>query len=174
MLADLTVKDFLDKVACSDPVPGGGSIAALNGALASSLSTMVARLTVGKKGYEVSEEVMQHAQTITLRLLDEFMALIDKDSAAYNEVFACFKLPKTTDEEKAARSAAIQKATKQAALVPLEVARKALDMMSVIADVARLGNRNAVTDACVAMMSARTAVLGALLNVRINLGSLKD
>ena len=174
MLADLTVKDFLDKVACSDPVPGGGSIAALNGALASSLSTMVARLTVGKKGYEVSEEVMQHAQTITLRLLDEFMALIDKDSADYNEVFACFKLPKTTDEEKAARSAAIQKATKQAALVPLEVARKALDMMSVIADVARLGNRNAVTDACVAMMSARTAVLGALLNVRINLGSLKD
>ena len=174
MLADLTVKDFLDKVACSDPVPGGGSIAALNGALASSLSTMVARLTVGKKGYEVSEEVMQHAQTITLRLLDEFMALIDKDSAAYNEVFACFKLPNPTDEEKAARSAAIQKATKQAALVPLEVARKALDMMSVIADVARLGNRNAVTDACVAMMSARTAVLGALLNVRINLGSLKD
>ena len=79
-----------------------------------------------------------------------------------------------TDEEKAARSAAIQKATKQAALVPLEVARKALDMMSVIADVARLGNRNAVTDACVAMMAARSAVLGALLNVRINLGSLKD
>ena len=78
MLADLTVKDFLDKVACSDPVPGGGSIAALNGALASALSTMVARLTVGKKGYEASEEVMQHAQTITLRLLDEFIALIDK------------------------------------------------------------------------------------------------
>ena len=76
MLADLTVKDFLDKVACSDPVPGGGSIAALDGALASALSTMVARLTVGKKGYEASEEVMQHAQTITLRLLDEFIALI--------------------------------------------------------------------------------------------------
>lgn len=105
---------------------------------------------------------------------DLAIVLIDKDSAAYNEVFACFKLPKTTDEEKAVRSAAIQEATKQAALVPLEVARKALDMMSVIADVARLGNRNAVTDACVAMMSARSAVLGALLNVRINLGSLKD
>lgn len=174
MLADLTVKDFLDKVACSDPVPGGGSIAALNGALASALSTMVARLTVGKKGYEVSEELMQHAQTITLRLLDEFIALIDKDSEAYNEVFACFKLPKATDEEKVARSAAIQEATKNAALIPLEVARKALDMMTIIADVAHLGNRNAVTDACVAMMSARSAVLGALLNVRINLGSLKD
>ena len=174
MLADLTVKDFLDKVACSDPVPGGGSIAALSGALASALSTMVARLTVGKKGYEVSEELMKHAQTITLRLLDEFIALIDKDSEAYNEVFACFKLPKATDEEKVARSAAIQEATKNAALIPLEVARKALDMMTIIADVAHLGNRNAVTDACVAMMSARSAVLGALLNVRINLGSLKD
>lgn len=174
MLADLTVKDFLDKVACSDPVPGGGSIAALNGALAAALSTMVARLTVGKKGYEVSEELMLHAQTITVRLLNEFTALIDKDSEAYNEVFACFKLPKATDEEKAARSAAIQEATKRAALIPLEVARKALDMMAIIADVVHLGNRNAVTDACVAMMSARSAVLGALLNVRINLSSLKD
>ena len=174
MLADLTVKDFLDKVAGSDPVPGGGSIAALNGALASALATMVTRLTLGKKGYEVSEEVMQHAQTITIRLLDEFVALIDKDSEAYNAVFACFKLPKESDEEKAARSAAIQEATKHAALVPMEVARKALEIMPVIADIARLGNRNAITDACVAMMAARSSVLGALLNVRINLGSLKD
>lgn len=174
MLADLTVKDFLDKVSGNDPVPGGGSIAALNGALASALATMVAQLTIGKKGYEMSEEVMRHAQILTARLQKEFIGLVDKDSEAYNAVFACFKLPKATDEEKAARSVAIQEATKQAALVPMEVARKALDMMSVIADVARLGNRNAVTDACVAMMSARSAVLGALLNVRINLSSLKD
>lgn len=174
MLADLTVKDFLDKVAGNDPVPGGGSIAALGGALASALATMVTGLTIGKKGYEASEEVMQHAQTLTTRFQKEFIALIDKDSEAYDEVFACFKLPKATDEEKAARSAAIQEATKYAALVPMQVARNAYEMMSVIADVARLGNRNAVTDACVAMMSARTAVLGALLNVRINLGSIKD
>ena len=106
MLADLTVKDFLDKVAGNDPVPGGGSIAALGGALASALATMVTRLTIGKKGYEASEEVMQHAQTITTRFQKEFIALIDKDSEAYDEVFACFKLPKATDEEKAARSAA--------------------------------------------------------------------
>lgn len=174
MLADLTVKDFLNKVAANDPVPGGGSIAALNGALASALATMVTRLTLGKKGYEVSEEVMQHAQTITVRFLDEFVVLIDKDSEAYNEVFACFKLPKNSDEEKAARSAAIQEATKHAAMVPMEVAGKALEIMPVIADIARLGNQNAITDACVAMMAARSAVLGALLNVRINLGSLKD
>ena len=174
MLADLTVKDFLDKVAGNDPVPGGGSIAALGGALASALATMVTRLTIGKKGYEASEEVMQHAQTLTTRFQKEFIALIDKDSEAYDEVFACFKLPKATDEEKAARSAAIQEATKYAALVPMQVARNAYELISVIADVARLGNRNAVTDAWVAMMSARTAVLGALLNVRINLGSIKD
>ena len=83
-------------------------------------------------------------------------------------------LPKATDEEKAARSAAIQEATRHAALIPMEVARKALEVMPVIADIARLGNRNAITDACVAMMAARSAVLGALLNVRINLGVLKD
>ena len=164
MLADLTVKDFLDKVAGNDPVPGGGSIAALGGALASALATMVTRLTIGKKGYEASEEVMQHAQTLTTRFQKEFIALIDKDSEAYDEVFACFKLPKATNEEKAVRSA----------VIPMEVARKALEVMPVIADIARLGNRNAITDACVAMMAARSAVLGALLNVRINLGVLKD
>ena len=125
MLADLTVKDFLDKVAGNDPVPGGGSIAALGGALASALATMVTGLTIGKKGYEASEEVMQHAQTLTTRFQKEFIALIDKDSEAYDEVFACFKLPKATDEEKAARSAAIQEATRHAALIPMEVARKA-------------------------------------------------
>ena len=137
MLADLTVKDFLDKVAGNDPVPGGGSIAALGGALASALATMVTRLTIGKKGYEASEEVMQHAQTLTTRFQKEFVALIDKDSEAYDEVFACFKLPKATDEEKAARSAAIQEATRHAALIPMEVARKALEVMPVIADIAR-------------------------------------
>ena len=156
MLVDLTVKEFLNKVAGSDPVPGGGSIAALNGAIASALAAMVANLTIGKKGYELHEELMRHI------------------SEAYDKVFACFKMPKATDEEKAARSTAIQAATKFAALVPMQVARNAYELMTVIMDVARLGNRNAVTDACVAMMSARSAVLGALMNVRINLGSLKD
>ena len=174
MLVDLTVKNFLDKVAGSDPVPGGGSIAALNGALASALAAMVAHLTIGKKGYEDNEELMQQTAEVAIRWQQEFTTLIDKDSEAYDAVFACFKMPKSTDEEKAARSAAIQEATKHAALIPMEVARKAFEMMPVIANVARLGNRNAVTDACVAMMAARSAVLGALLNVRINLGSLRD
>ena len=164
MLVDLTVKEFLNKVAGSDPVPGGGSIAALNGAVASALAAMVANLTIGKKNYEEHEELMNHIASLALREKDVFIADIDRDSEAYDAVFACFKMPKATDEEKA----------KYAALVPMQVARNAYELMSVIADVARLGNRNAVTDACVAMMSARTAVLGALLNVRINLGSIKD
>lgn len=174
MLVDLTVKDFLNKVAGSEPVPGGGSIAALNGAIASALTAMVAHLTIGKKGYEPHEELMRHVAEVALQEKSTFVEDIDRDSEAYNSVFACFKMPKATDEEKAARSAAIQEATKYAALVPMQVARNAYELMIVIADVARLGNRNVVTDACVAMMSARSAVLGALMNVRINLGSLKD
>lgn len=174
MLVDLTVKEFLGKVAGSDPVPGGGSIAALNGAIASSLAAMVAGLTIGKKGYEEHEELMSYLCTVAQQQQLLFVADVDRDSEAYNRVFDCFKLPKSTDEEKAARSAAIQEATKQAALIPMQVARRAFELMGVIADVARLGNRNAVTDACVAMMAARSSVLGALMNVRINLGSLKD
>lgn len=174
MLADLTLKDFLDKVAGSDPAPGGGSIAALNGAIAAALAAMVAGLTIGKKGYEAHEELMQHIRRLACGQQSQFMADVDRDSEAYNRVFACFKLPKVTDDEKAARSAAIQEATREAAEIPMQVARNAYELMSIIADVAGLGNRNAITDACVAMMSARSAVLGALMNVRINLGSLKD
>lgn len=174
MLVELTVTDFLNKVAGSDPVPGGGSVAALNGALSAALAAMVAHLTIGKKGYEAREELMQRIAETASKQQEEFTADIDRDSQAYDAVFACFKMPKATDEEKAARSAAIQEATKHAALVPMQVARNACALMPLIAEVARLGNRNAVTDACVAMMAARSAVLGAVLNVRINLGSLKD
>lgn len=167
-------KRILDKVAGSDPVPGGGSVAALNGAVASALTAMVAGLTIGKKGYEEHEELMKHISRLSIRQQEVFVEYIDRDSEAYDHVFGCFKLPKSTDEEKAARSAAIQEATRFAALVPMQVARNACELMEIIADVARLGNQNAITDACVAMMAARSAVLGALLNVRINLGSLKD
>lgn len=174
MLTELTVKDFLNKVAGSDPVPGGGSIAALNGAMAAALAAMVANLTLGKKKYAEVQDEMQAIARETETLLQTFTTDIDRDSEAYDRVFACFKMPKDTDEEKATRSAAIQEATLYAAEVPLEVARRACALMPHIAEVARKGNRNAVTDACVAMMSARNAVWGAVLNVRINLTSLKD
>lgn len=101
MLVDLTVKEFLNKVAGSDPVPGGGSIAALNGAVASALAAMVANLTIGKKGYEEHEELMKHISEVALQVKDTFIGDIDRDSEAYDSVFACFKMPKATDEEKA-------------------------------------------------------------------------
>lgn len=174
MLVDLTVKGLLEKTAGNDPVPGGGSISALNGALASALAEMVANLTIGRKKYEDKQELMERISTQFAGLRECFIHDIDADSDAYNKVFDAFKLPKETDEEKTERSRQIQAATRIAADIPLEVARKAYAMMDLIAQAALEGNQNAITDACVAMMCARNAVLGAALNVRINLSSLKD
>lgn len=174
MLTNLTVKEFLDKVAGSDPVPGGGSISALNGAIAVSLAQMVANLTIGRKKYVEVEEAMKELAEKFEPIRHQLAADIDRDSDAYDRVFSAFKLPKETDEEKTVRSAAIQKETKYAAQVPMEVARATHAVLPLIDVVARHGNQNAVTDACVAMMCARTAILGALFNVRINLGSIKD
>ena len=174
MLVNLSVKDFLAKTAGSDPVPGGGSIAALNAAIASALTEMVANLTIGKKKYEDKEGLMKKIVAITENYRASFMKDIDADSEAYNNVFAAFKLPKETDEEKIERNNQIQEATKIAAEIPMEVARKAVDIMDVIAQVADQGNQNAITDACVAIMTARTAAISDILNVKINLSSIKD
>lgn len=174
MLAELTLKAFIDKVISNDPVPGGGSVSALNGALAASLAAMVANLTVGRKKYVEVNDLMQELAGRLEKTAGRLLADVDRDSDAYNRVFAAFKLPKETDEEKAARSEAIQRETKYATEVPMEVARAVHDILPQIATVAQRGNSNAVTDACVAMMCARTAVLGALLNVKINLSSIKD
>jgi len=174
MLIDLTIKEFLAKTAGNEPVPGGGSVAALNGAIASALAEMVANLTIGKKKYEEKEEQMTQIAASANNHQVFFMQDIDADAEAYKHVFDAFKLPKETDEEKNERSLRIQAATKVAAEVPMEVARRAFAIMDMIEEVAENGNQNAITDVCVSMMSARTAVLGAILNVKINLSSLKD
>ena len=166
-LADLTVKGFLDKTASNEPVPGGGSISALNGAIASALAEMVANLTIGRKKYVEVEDIMKE-------LAPKFDALRERMVQDIDRVFDAFKLPKETDEEKELRKQAIQRETIYAAQVPMEVARAVAGILPAIATVARKGNQNAVTDACVAMMCARNAVLGALLNVRINLTSIDD
>lgn len=173
-LQDLSLKQFLEKTAGNEPVPGGGSVSALNGAVASSLAQMLASLTIGKKNYVEVEELMKEHAGKYEEYRTHFLNDIDRDSNAYNLVFAAFKLPKETDEEKAIRSEKIQEATKVASLVPMEIAERAFEMMSLIAETTRKGNKNAVTDGCVAMMTCRTAILGSLLNVRINLGGLKD
>ena len=173
-LTDLTVKGLLDVTAGKDPVPGGGSISALSGSIAAALTEMVAGLTIGKKKYaEVEEQMKQLAERVQ-QIRQQLILDIDPDSEAYNVVFAAFQMPKETDEEKAARSAQIQEATKIAANVPMEVARRVYSLLSDIEEVVSNGNQNAVTDGCVAMMSARNAIIGALFNVRINLTSIKD
>ena len=158
-LQELSVKEFIDKVTGNDPVPGGGSVSALNGSLAASLAAMVANLTVGRKKYaEVNDEMEQISARMTEQSA-KLLADVDRDAEAYDRVFAAFKLPKETDEEKAVRKEAIQRETKYAAEVPMEVARTASALLPMID---------------VAMMCARTAVIGALLNVRINLTSITD
>ncbi len=174
MLAELTIKDFLARTAGNDPVPGGGSISALNGALAVALAQMVAGLTIGRKKYADCEEEMKALAAHFEQVRGELVADIDNDADAYNRVFAAFKMPKESDEEKALRTATIQWETKHAAEVPMGVARKVCESLGKLEIVAQKGNQNAVTDACVAAMCARTAVLGALMNVRINLTSITD
>lgn len=173
-LQDLTLKQFLEKTASNAPVPGGGSVSAMHGATASALAEMLANLTIGKKNYVEVEELMKQNAIKASELRTHFINDIDRDSDAYNLVFEAFKLPKETEEQKALRSKKIQEATKIAALVPMEVAERGFDTLDLITEITRKGNKNAVTDGCIAMMTCRTAILGALLNVRINLGGLKD
>lgn len=173
-LTDLTVKGLLDVTAGKEPVPGGGSISALSGSIAAALTEMVAGLTIGKKKYADVEEQMKQLVERVQKIRQQLLLDVDRDSEAYNVVFAAFQMPKETDEEKAARSAQIQEATKIAANVPMEVARRVYSLLSDIEEVVYNGNQNAVTDGCVAMMSARNAIIGALFNVRINLTSIKD
>jgi len=174
LLSDLTIKDFLKKTASNSPVPGGGSIAALGGAISASLLEMVANLTIGKKGYEEFEEEMKEISIAVLEYRNRLIADIDKDSNAYDAVMAAYRLPKSNDEERDRRSGAIQEALKNAVLVPLEVAKMGLDIIKLAGNIVRDGNKNAITDGAVAAMMARTALLSALYNVKINLSSIKD
>ena len=165
---------LLEVTASKEPVPGGGGIAAMTAASAAALVEMVANLTIGKKKYADVEGQMKTIATEAALIRERLIRDIDRDSEAYDRVFAAFKLPKETEEQIAERARAIEDATKEAAIVPMQVAEEIASVMETVIYVAHKGNRNAVTDACVAMMTARTCVLGALLNVRINLASIKD
>ena len=173
-LADLSIKEFLAKTASGSPVPGGGSIAALSAAIAASLSEMVANLTIGKKGYEEKEKQMKVIKKATNDFRNKLIKDIDRDSDAYNDVLAAFRLPKSSELEENFRKEAIQDAFKKASLVPLDVAKNAFKIIELAEKVVKHGNKNAVTDGAVAVMMARTAVLSALYNVKINLASIKD
>jgi glutamate formiminotransferase / formiminotetrahydrofolate cyclodeaminase len=173
-LVSMSVRRFTDVLSTDSPTPGGGSVAALSGALGAALAAMVGNLTVGKKGYDKAEEEMRRIATAGQALKDELLAAVDRDSAAYDAVMEASRLPKKTPEEEAARFKAVQRATQGAATVPLEVMRASAKVAELAEGVAARGFKPSLSDAGVAALSARTAVIGAYLNVRINLGDIAD
>jgi len=174
MLKDLSIVDYLAKTASGDPLPGGGSSAALNAALAAALTEMVAHLTTGRKGFEAVDAEMRAVAQRAAGFRNKLTADVDRDADAYTQVLAAFKLPKATDAEKAARTRAVQQAFQQAALVPLGVARDAVAIMDLGRTVISKGNPNAASDGAAGVLAARMAARAAVCNVRINLGSIKD
>jgi len=166
--------DWLEDLAAPTPAPGGGSASALAGSVGASLLAMVCGLTAGKKGYEAAQEDMAARKAALDSMRARFHALIDKDAAAFDKVMAAFKLPKSTDDEKARRTAAIQEATRVACDVPLEVMALAVEALEHGLAVAEKGNKNSITDTGVGAMQLETALRGASLNVQINLPSIKD
>jgi len=173
-LGALSVKDFADELSSDSPAPGGGSVAALAGALSAALSSMVANLTFGKKGYErrnpLMEEVSQRAQ----RAKRDYLALIDRDTEAFNIYMDAMKMPKKSDEEKKRRAEAMEAAAIRATEIPLETLKEAETLCSLAEIVGKKGNPNAASDAAVAALMAEAAAEGAYLNVLINLPGIND
>ena len=167
-----TLNAFLEELASSSPAPGGGSVAALSGALGAALTSMVCNLTIGKKKYALAEGEMRAVKEGADALRRELMSLARTDSEAFDAVLRAGRLPQGTADESAAREEAMQRAGLEAARVPLRTAEACLAVLRLAERAARAGNRNAVTDAGVAGLLARAAGDGALLNVEINLKSL--
>jgi len=174
MLSELTIKEFLEKTASDSPTPGGGSVSALCAALAASLTEMVANLTIEKKGCDGVKDEMKAVAQDALRLKSDLVTAIDNDSKAYNDVMAAIKLPGNSETEENHREEKIQHGLKHAALVPLAVAHCAIRVMELAGKAVAKGNKNAITDGAVAIMMAKTAVLSAIYNVKINLRTIKD
>jgi formiminotetrahydrofolate cyclodeaminase len=173
-LVKLNIKMFLDELASSSPAPGGGSVAALSGALGAALSSMVCHLTIGKEGYEAVQDEIKELVEKSEELRKELTDLIDRDTEAFNEVMKALKMPKETEDQKEHRRQAMQTALKHAAEVPLDTARKCTKVLDVARIVAEKGNKNSISDVAVSALMAQTGVQAAMLNVRINLCSIKD
>lgn len=174
MLIEKKVSNFLDELASNSPTPGGGSVAALAGALGVALISMVGNLTVGKKKYEDVEEDIKKILSSSEKLRYELSQLIEEDVKVFNNFMSTYKMPKETEDEKKVRAEKIQESLIEAAKVPLKVAYKCLDILSLSKEVAEKGNINVVSDAGVAALMAEAALESAILNVKINLKMIKD
>ena len=173
-LLSLSLSDFADETASEKPAPGGGSIAAYMGALGASLGTMVANLSSHKKGWDDRWAEFSHWAEKGQQYKDELLRLVDADTNAFNKIMEAFALTKSTEEERAARSKSIQEATKLAIEIPFRVMEAAYGSMEVIKAMVEKGNPNSVTDAGVGALCARSAVIGAFMNVRVNAGGYDD
>jgi glutamate formiminotransferase/formiminotetrahydrofolate cyclodeaminase len=173
-LVDLTCTGFADETASESPAPGGGSVSAYVGALGTALGIMVANLSSHKRGWDERWEEFSDRADKGRVILDKLLFLVDEDTRAYNMIFEAFGMPKTSPEEKTARSAAIQEATRYAIEIPFTVMKTTFEAMPLIKAMAEHGNPNSASDAGVGSLCALAAVKGAYLNVKINSGSLKD
>ena len=173
-LVKMNLREFCDETLSDSPAPGGGSVAALMGALGASLGGMVANLSAGKRGWDDKLEYFSEWAVKAQTLKDELLFLVDEDTNAFSKVMDAFGLPKGSDEEKKARAAAIESATKYAAEIPLKVMEAASKSYELLAEMAEKGNPASVSDVGVGALATRACVEGAALNVRINLGQLKD
>jgi len=173
-LINMKLNAFADETASESPAPGGGSVSAYVGALGISLGTMVANLSSHKKGWDVKWETFGEWAEKGQAIKNELLKLVDEDTHSFNLIMQAMALPKSTDDEKAVRKNEIQKATKYAIEVPFKVMQLAFESMSIIKAMAENGNPNSITDACVGALCARTAVLGAFMNVKINASGYDD
>ena len=177
-LVELDVLKFLDVVDSNSPAPGGGSVSALASSLGASLARMVAHLSFGKKKYEALSDDVKAKFVANfdelLKIKNELNDLIDRDSEAYNTVMAAYKLPKETDEEKATRSVEIQKSLKYAIQTPYDIVVLSGKAISLLGEILANGNQNAITDIGVGTMLLMVGLEGGILNVKVNLSSIKD
>lgn len=173
-LIRMDLRGFADETASESPAPGGGSISAYVGSLGAALGTMVANLSAGKRGWEEQTGLFSAEAEKGQRIKDELLRLVDEDTNAFNKIMNGFALPKNTDEEKQARTSAIQDATKYACEVPLTVMQTAFSTLDMLAIMVEQGNQNSITDAGVGVLCVKTAVRGAYFNVMINAQGLKD
>ena len=173
-LTTLSSKEFLEKLASNAPTPGGGGGAAMAGALAAALTSMVGNLTAGKEKFAEHEievqDILSKAEALRLRML----GLVNADAEVFKAFMVCYRLPKSTEEEKLARAEAIQNAAKQAAEVPLEIAEACLSVMKLAERIAVIGNNGAITDAACSAILGRAAMSSAVYNVIVNLKLIKD
>lgn len=178
MLKDLNINDFMLELSSSSPAPGGGSTAALSAAAAASLCSMVFNLTIGKKAYNEFDEELKNRIVKSLNFSEElkadFVNAMDRDTDVFLQLMTAFKLPKNSEEEKIKRSEAIQLNTKKALEVPMELAVNSFKLYEHIKLAAVCGNLSAVSDAGVSALMLQSAIEGAVLNVKINLTSIKD